>query len=253
MTRTYVIFTLIASATAFPFNEESSNEYDLFSEESHNTDDFSLEPATTYSKPILPLEFLEKAKRKPRGKNLNARRLLKKIGEDYNPTLMSVDRPASGLLNTKVSLPDTQVAELMEQVTHLDIETDIRQLLVGDDHKHEPTVSRAVGAFQQWLVKKSSCPVVFQWTDLGEYFWPRYVRQGECEGTGVGDTTSCSWPRGMNCAPADSQVLQLLRWHCSRRKSPDLLGLTVRQKIKKSYRCRWIKIPYPITSSCRCE
>jgi noggin len=234
-------------------------------------EDKSLEPGITHgSKPLLPLEFWESAKRRPRGKHLKATRLAKKMGDDFNPAWMSVERPAGGTYNLKVSLPDATVAELMEQVSDLDIESDIRQLLGENDeqqhqqHRHEEhrlTVSRAVGAFQQWLVKKSSCPVLFQWADLGEYFWPRYVRQGECQAnkekkkdTATGSSSSsCSWPRGMSCNPADAEVLQLLRWHCSRRKTPDLLGLTVRQKIRKTYKCRWIKVPYPVTSSCRCE
>ena len=247
---------------------DSSNEYEVYTDlegtGSLSSDDNnrSLEPGTTHgTKPLLPLEFWESAKRRPRGKHLKTVRLAKKMGDDFNPSWMSVERPAGGTYNLKVSLPEATVAELMEQVTDLDIESDIRQLLgENEEHRHEPTVSRAVGAFQQWLIKKSSCPVLFQWADLGEYFWPRYVRQGECqtkekkESGGSGSNgNSCSWPRGMSCNPADAEVLQLLRWQCSRRKTPDLLGLTVRQKIRKTYKCRWIKVPYPVTSSCRCE
>jgi noggin len=248
---------------------DSSNEYEVYTDTDGTLaassaaaadDNRSLEPGTTHgAKPLLPLEFWESAKRRPRGKHLKAARLAKKMGDDFNPTWMSVERPAGGTYNLKVSLPDATVAELMEQVSDLDIESDIRQLLgENEDHRHEPTVSRAVGAFQQWLIKKSSCPVLFQWADLGEYFWPRYVRQGECQAKEKkegqnGGANSCSWPRGMSCNPADAEVLQLLRWHCSRRKTPDLLGLTVRQKIRKTYKCRWIKVPYPVTSSCRCE
>jgi len=250
---------------------DSSNEYEVYTDmdagpPASATEDKSLEPGTTHgTKPLLPLEFWESAKRRPRGKHLKAARLAKKMGDDFNAAWMSVERPAGGTYNLKVSLPEATVAELMEQVSDLDIEADIRRLLgENEEHRHEPTVSRAVGAFQQWLIKKSSCPVLFQWADLGEYFWPRYVRQGECQtrerkgdaasgNSGSGGGSSCSWPRGMSCNPADAEVLQLLRWHCSRRKTPDLLGLTVRQKIRKTYKCRWIKVPYPVTSSCRCE
>jgi noggin len=268
-----VVLSLVAGVpsynTASNMAADSSNEYEVYTDlepSSSGVEDKSLEPGTTLgSKPLLPLEFWESAKRRPRGKHLKAVRLAKKMGDDFNPTWMSVERPAGGTYNLKVSLPEATVAELMEQVTDLDIESDIRQLLgENEEHRHEPTVSRAVGAFQQWLIKKSSCPVLFQWADLGEYFWPRYVRQGECQSkekkggdgsaaAGAGGSSSCSWPRGMSCNPADAEVLQLLRWHCSRRKTPDLLGLTVRQKIRKTYKCRWIKVPYPVTSSCRCE
>ena len=265
-----VVLSALALASGLPYSDEheaggGSGAY-TFERRTPPKGEKSLQPATVNSKPILPLEFWDKVKKKPRGKHLKTSRLMRKMGSDYNPEWMSVERPSLGREGGgRVMLPEDQVAALMEQVADLDIGSDIREML--GDHG-EPTVSKAVGAFEQWLVKKSSCPVEFEWRDLGEYFWPRYVRQGRCGGggpaaadvatneaaaAGMADGSSCSWPRGMSCNPADAEVLQILRWHCRRRKTPDLLGLTVRQKIRRSYKCRWIKVPYPITSSCRCE
>ena len=257
-----LFITVITNIVALPYQDESSNEYeypDLSFDDRRDHIKFgnSLARAITYNKPTVPLEFWEKVKKKPRGRQLKESKLLEKMGSDFDPSWMSVVRPGARH-NIKVSLPEEQVAQLMEEVTSLDIENDIREMLGNEpDNKHEPTVIRAVGAFQQWLVRKSSCPVEFDWVDLGEYFWPRYLRKGECESgdkAGPLDTpTSCSWPRGMSCSPADAQVLHILRWHCRRRRTPDLLGLTTRQRIRKSYKCRWIKVPYPVTSSCKCE
>ena len=215
----------------------------------------SLARAITYNKPTVPLEFWEKVKKKPRGRQLKETKLLEKMGSDFDPSWMAVERPRARH-NIKVSLPEEEVARLMEEVSSLDIENDIREMLDREpDQEHEPTVVRAVGAFQQWLVRKSSCPVEFDWVDLGEYFWPRYLRKGECQSGEDSDPalSSCSWPRGMSCNPAGAEVLHILRWHCRRRRTPDLLGLTTRQKIRKSYKCRWIKVPYPVTSSCKCD
>lgn len=253
----------VSLSSALPYSEDHSTEYEY----SDVTEDrlslmrgehSLLPPAITYNKVMQPLEFWEKVKKKPRGRHTKASRLIKKMGGDFQAAWMSIERPTPNDFQRtmQISLPEEQVAMLMEQVTDLDIEAEIREMMGGGEHEG-PTVSRAVGAFQQWLVKKSSCPVHFEWQDLGEFFWPRYVRQGACEGTsrGAGEeaTTSCSWPRGMTCNPADAEVLQILRWHCRRRKTPDLLGLTTRQKIRKSYKCRWIKVPYPVTSSCKCD
>ena len=260
----FLLLTAITLTTvALPYQEEPSNEYseypDLSYEERRDNLKFgnSLARAITYNKPTVPLQFWEKVKKKPRGRQLKESKLLEKMGSDFDPSWMSVERPGGSRHTTKVSLPEEQVALLMEEVSSLDIETEIREMLEDNspDQRHEPTVIRAVGAFQQWLVRKSSCPVEFDWEDLGEYFWPRYVRSGQCEagGSAGGSALSCSWPRGMSCSPADAQVLHLLRWHCRRRRTPDLLGLTTRQRIRKSYKCRWIKVPYPVTSSCRCE
>lgn len=269
----FLILSVFCSSLslAIPFSEGDSGDF-LFNVESfapgrNGQGKKSLQRATLFNDDaIMPLEFWDKVKKKPRGKHLKPARLLRKMGEDFTPEWMSMERPSAG--DGRYALPEEQVAALMEQVADLDIESDIKEMLGVDNLRHEPTVNRAVGAFQQWLVKKSSCPVSFQWTDLGEYFWPRYIRQGKCKGGKAGVARmgrsiqdqdeendiggSCSWPRGMKCNPADAQVLQILRWHCKRRGAPDLLGLTTRQKIRKSYKCRWIKVPYPVTSTCRC-
>ena len=251
--------TLTLTVALPPYQEDSSSEYDYqdssFEDRRELKHGNSLSRAVTYNMPTVPLEFWDKVKKKPRGRQMKESKLLEKMGKDFDPSWMSIDRPRSNKPYMVTSLPESQVAELMEEVTSLDIENSIRELLSNEaDIKHEPTVRKAVGAFQQWLVKKSSCPVQFQWEDLGEYFWPRYVRKGECQGDSkVTGVKSCSWPRGMSCAPADAEVLHLLRWHCRRRRAVDLLGLTTRQKIRKSYKCRWIKVPYPVTSSCKCE
>ena len=256
--------TLATIAPTLPYHEDTYTEYD-YTDSAFDTkrDNMkygnSLARAITYNKPLVPLEFWDKVKKKPRGKQMKETKLMEKMGSDFDPAWMSVERPVRSHQYTVTSLPESQVAELMEEVSSLDIENQIRKMLSEKDEEageHEPTVRKAVGAFQQWLVKKSSCPVRFDWEDLGEYFWPRYVRKGECLGktkAGSEGMDSCSWPRGMSCSPADAEVLRLLRWHCRRRRTPDLLGLTTRQKIRKSYKCRWIKVPYPVTSSCRCD
>ena len=253
---TLILLTTITLTVALPYQEDSSNEYE-YPDLSYDNIKFghSLARAITYNKPTVPLQFWEKVKKKPRGRQLKESKLLEKMGSDFDPSWMSVERPGGSRHNTRVSLPEEQVALLMEEVSSLDIENEIMEMLDNSpDQRHEPTVIRAVGAFQQWLVRKSSCPVEFDWEDLGEYFWPRYIRSGECEsGEAEGELSSCSWPRGMSCSPADAQVLHILRWHCRRRRTPDLLGLTTRQRIRKSYKCRWIKVPYPVTSSCKCE
>ena len=259
-----MVLLAAGASTALPYSDDST-EYDY----SDTMDDsrlgmmrgeHSLLPkAITHNKVMQPLEFWEKVKKKPKGKHTKSARLMKKMGGDFQPSWMSIGRPTPNDFQRgeQISLPEEQVARLMEQVTDLGIEEEIREMMGEGETRDDPMVSKAVGAFQQWLVKKSSCPVHFEWEDLGEFFWPRYVRQGECEGSRSQEhsrhDSSCSWPRGMTCNPADAEVLQILRWHCRRRKTPDLLGLTTRQRIRKSYKCRWIKVPYPVTSSCKCD
>ena len=55
----------------------------------------SLQPAVTYTKPTQPLEFRQKARKKPKKKNLKKSRLLRKMGLDFDSEWMSVDQPAN--------------------------------------------------------------------------------------------------------------------------------------------------------------
>jgi hypothetical protein len=67
-----------------------------------------LQRAITYTDPVIPLDFLEKAKRKPKKKNLKVTRLLKKMGGDFSPQWMSIKEPQD-VDRTKVQMSDDQV------------------------------------------------------------------------------------------------------------------------------------------------
>ena len=235
--------------------------------------DSELQRATTYTNPIAPLEFRDSAKKKPKKKNLNRRRLMKKMGNDYDATWMSSETPTALLSNdgseSVVSMSADQMAELARQVTSLNLAAELKELSASVD-EDLPNVSKMVDIFEQWLVKKSSCPITYTWTDLGEYFWPRYIKQGKCSGDSsvnkLSDdsdeydynddkkveksTGGCSWPEGMKCVQGEHKTLHLLRWHCRRRKKSALSSSTnVNNKRRK---CKWYKVPYPVISSCKC-
>lgn len=80
--------------------------------------------------------------------------------------------------------------------------------------------------------ERALCPVAHAWSDLGARFWPRYVRLGNCS-----RERSCSVPAGMQCAPAASTHVTLLRWRCARRGT---------------LRCAWIRVHYPVITQCKC-
>lgn len=129
------------------------------------------------------------------------------------------------------------MANLVEQVDNLKLPKALKEL--SSDTQID---SQAIAIFQQWLVRQSSCPVNLKWADLGEYFWPRWIRQGECQqqyGRG------CSWPKGMHCVQGQVEMLQILRWHCRKRHNRAKNG-------GKKRKCKWYKVPYPVTSSCKC-
>ena len=55
----------------------------------------SLQRAVTFTQPTQPLEFRQKARKKPKKKNLKKSRLLRKMGLDFDSEWMSVDEPAN--------------------------------------------------------------------------------------------------------------------------------------------------------------
>ena len=155
-----------------------------------------------------------------------------------------------------------QVSKLVEQLNSLRLSEELEEISGSQSNAIN---SEAVAIFQQWLVKKSSCPVNFKWIDLGEYFWPRWIRQGTCEknqtisndnevietnieenldSSSIGTNAGCSWPQGMHCVQGEVQMLQILRWHCRTRHD--------RAKNAKRRKCKWYKVPYPVTASCKC-
>ena len=160
------------------------------------------------------------------------------------------------------------MAELVEQVSELNLEKELEDMAHGvasNDVVAEELedASKAVrhemiAVFKQWLVRKSSCPVAFSWHDLGEYFWPRWIKTGSCTSTEVsaeapsGGVKGCSWPRGMRCVQGEVKALHILRWHC-RRKKKRAYGARGHREARKQHRCQWYKGPYPVTQSCKCS
>ena len=263
------------------FDDFDQADVDVEVETSQRNSDAELQRATTYTNPTVPLEFRDSLKKKPKKKNLNKRRLMKKMGSDFDTTWMSPEIPSSMSSNdgseSVVTIGEDQMAELTRQVTALNLASELKELSASVD-EDIPTVSKMVDVFEQWLVKKSSCPVTYTWTDLGEYFWPRYIKQGKCSGDsgnkktssndssdeydyvdekGVDKTTStggCSWPEGMKCVQGESKILHLLRWHCRRRKkvTSSSSSSTSNASNNKRRKCKWYKVPYPVISSCKC-
>ena len=141
-------------------------------------------------------------------------------------------------------MSEEQVAKLIEQVNGLHLDEELQELKGSNDQSID---LQSVAVFQQWLVRKSSCPVNYQWTDLGDYFWPKWIRHGSCQNISdqkIGKSETCSWPNGMKCIQGEVQMLQILRWHCRKRHN--------KSKSIRKRKCKWYKVPYPVTSTCKC-
>lgn len=194
-----------------------------------------------------------------------------KLGHHFDPQRMSVDRPA--ILTTSGSgfNGSRDDAELVRDLRRL-------RFTYVDERGVERRLSAAVVVdVENWLLELARCEVVYSWQDMGELFWPRWVRHGRCDSLAV-----CSWPPGMYCAPAPSEVVRLLHWQCRRRPTtPDRRRMTRRHhsddssssssllvprpgnrqarrhRLRNGGRvqpvCRWKRVPYPVITQCFCS
>ena len=193
----------------------------------------------------------------PKKRNINEKKLLAKLGEDFKPMWMSVRQPTGTEVLVMESNRSRDAAEDLEQML------DQAHFPFAEQHPNDLQVE-ATRSFREWLLDLAGCPVRFVWQDLGSLFWPRWIRNGVCPRRG------CSWPPGMQCVPAEGRPIRLLRWHCrgrnessSRRrgkdkrrrgKAPPLHVRTGETRRRHGrLKCRWLKIPYPITDECFCS
>ena len=250
----------------------------------------ALQRAITFTNPMVPLKFRDTVKKRPKRKNLKPERLLRKMGEDFNSNWMAINISHTQNGEKIVEMSQDQMSKLLEQVDDLNLEHELRTLISDDSSKFaikttqiqsvpgpENIPDRDAGAeitkmasiFKQWLVRKSVCPTTFTWIDLGIYFWPRWIKVGACAADELMPkmndystqgkdnliqnnkrSNNCSWPKGMQCGPDAAETLQILRWHCRKRRR---LGTTHQTRKRHIHKCKWYKVPYPVTSSCKCS
>ncbi|XP_075225570.1 noggin-like isoform X2 [Lycorma delicatula] len=229
-------------------------------------------PALLLGSTQLPLQFWanpRKSALKPRKRDLHEPTLMALLGPDFDSRWMKKSRPQSptnsdidnveddddrkavhtlrGYLNSSGSGPNIEPLQLPSELP-----SEYRELV------------------KTWLIRRATCPIRFVWDNLGPYFWPKWIRRGECI---RGNSSSCSWPPGMTCVPGGARNLHVLRWHCRLRKhqgkgrkksenqvwsngevstTTDGVNSKGRRKKRRKYRCFWIKVPYPVPEDCVC-
>ncbi|XP_070580821.1 noggin-2-like [Ptychodera flava] len=196
----------------------------------------------------------------PKARDLRAKKLKKKLGKDFDPDRMSIDEPSDKSETETTVVSDT----LKQQVSELDFS------YVDDDGNPVTMDEQTVEHMQNWLAHKAACPVQDHWVHVGQLFWPRWVKVGQC------NEQMCSWPEGMACQPGKYTDIHLLLWYCP---PPSRSGDSVRPAIKPNPRekrdagggggggekkkkkgnkkdkkkCKWIKVPYPLITECTCQ
>ncbi|XP_069702664.1 noggin-1-like [Periplaneta americana] len=236
-------------------------------------------------KPLLPLKFWENPRKsplKPRRKDLDEPTLLRLMGQDFDSRWMRRTPPSNTHIQD-VGSGDEERSTMRSLRELAGAELQLPDDLVPAEYR---------AAVTAWLVRRATCPIRYVWKDLGPYFWPRWVRRGECIHDSGGDSggegrnssrsgaprkATCSWPPGMLCVPGVARNLQILRWHCRLRKNMSVgngansnnvwllrggaaqavvdkhHNNSSKSKRRKRYRCQWLKVPYPVPEDCVCS
>ncbi|GLD61008.1 ATPase ASNA1 [Lates japonicus] len=187
----------------------------------------------SFSQPIRPYTLLtntEDYHYMPKPRHRRPSRLLRLLGSSFDPFWMSIEQPseASGSHGDgrpflhgdalSVKLPNyptirkklnlSSIPELREAAANH--RQKLEREAAGLDFSSLPL--DVASSLQFWLVRSAMCELHFKWTDLGPAFWPRWLRQTDCQRSDGG--RSCSFPSGMECVRAQTTHIKILAWHC---------------------------------------
>nr|XP_057945652.1 noggin-1-like [Doryrhamphus excisus] len=237
----------------------------------------------SYSKPLrpytLPRTNPEDYVYMPKPRHYRPSRLLRILGSSFDPFWMSIDPPSgsSGVNTDKsscdaLSRRDSLPARLPNDTTSGEdvniTSSELREAAASQRKKLErkaadvdlstlsPDVATSVRA---WLVQSATCGLCSQWVDLGPAFWPRWLRQTDCDKSDR--VQSCSFPPGMVCGRAQITHVKILAWHCLKiRKDDSKRFKTDRSDVSMLMggseglrRCLWMAVPYPVVTACTCS
>ncbi|XP_077980272.1 noggin-2-like [Glandiceps talaboti] len=195
-----------------------------------------LDPSRDRTQPIIGgLDTIEEDL-KPKARDLRTKKLKKKLGRDLDTMWMSMEEPDEKMAPETTLVQDSLISQAsMLNFTYID-----------ENNREVEMEQSTADILQKWLIQKSSCAVEHQWVNVGQLFWPHWIKHGRCAGQ------PCSWPEGMTCEPGKVTEIYLLRWYCKSKSSKPPKPDRSKRGTKKKMRCKWIKIPYPVTSECTC-
>ncbi|XP_061080697.1 noggin-3-like [Conger conger] len=195
---------------------------------------YLLRPIPSDSLPIVDLKEDPDPVLDPTELDLNETELMSLLGDNFDSGVMSVSPPQNNRTGGHgLSDSDVPLDPLIQELTGT-MPKEIESMDFDIQHGKKSKPSRKLRKrLQLWLWSYAFCPVVYSWTDLGNRFWPRYVKISSCL-----NKRSCSVPEGMVCKPAKSVHFTILRWKCRQRRS--------------GVKCAWITVQYPVISDCKC-
>ncbi|KAK6328435.1 hypothetical protein J4Q44_G00004130 [Coregonus suidteri] len=170
---------------------------------------YLLRPIPSDTLPIVELKEDPDPVLDPKERDLNETELRSTLGSHFDPHFMSITPPEDKYSGNE-DLSDSEIRQKPSGAMPKEIKAMEFEIQHGKKHKPSKKLRRRL---QLWLWSYAFCPVVYTWNDLGNRFWPRYVKVGSCY-----NKRSCSVPEGMVCKPAKSAHFTILRWRCLQRK-----------------------------------
>ncbi|XP_044045958.1 noggin-2-like [Siniperca chuatsi] len=236
----------------------------------------------SYSQPIRPYTLLTNAEDyhyMPKPRHRRPSRLLRLLGSSFDLFWMSIEQPSEGSGGHGDGQPllrgDSQPAKLPNNTAagekfNLSAAPQLREAAANHRRKLEKEAadldlgslpSNVASSVRDWLVRSATCRLSYQWVDLGPAFWPRWLRQTDCERSG--GVQSCSFPGGMECVRAQTTHIKILAWHCleireggdgSRRIKAEMSdGSTEMGTGEVIKKCIWRQVLYPVVTACTCS
>ncbi|XP_077427964.1 noggin-3-like [Vanacampus margaritifer] len=236
----------------------------------------------SYSQPLRPYTMLATAEDftyMPKPRHYRPARLLRILGSSFDPFWMSIDQPSEGSAvctdkdNCDVARGDSLPVKVNFTTSSEDFNLSASAVLWKARVNQKQGLAReaadvdlsslppdVANSVRVWLVHSAACGLRSQWVDLGPAFWPRWLRQTDCEKSdGV---QSCSFPKGMACVRAQTTHIKILAWHClkvrddesKQIKSSGISDISMLLGISEEMRkCLWRPVPYPVVTACTCK
>ncbi|XP_029294415.1 noggin-like [Cottoperca gobio] len=237
------------------------------------------ESLLSYTQPLCPYTLLTNAEDyhyMPKPRHRRPSLLLRLLGSSFDPIWMSIEQPSEASrgpgdgqplgnvsLLAKLSITARNKHSLSASPETREAAENHRQKLAKEaaDLDLGSLPSHVASSVRNWLVRSATCGLSYQWVDLGPAFWPRWLRQTDCErADGV---RSCSFPGGMECVRAQMARIKILAWHCleigegvggpRRIKADRPDGSTEIGMGEAMNRCIWRQVPYPVVTACTCS
>ncbi|TMS23673.1 ATPase asna1 [Larimichthys crocea] len=198
----------------------------------------------------------------PKPRHRRPSHLLRLLGSSFDLFWMSIEQPSEASVGHGDTLPAKSPKNTAQEKFNLSASSELREAAANHRQKLEKDAadldlgslpSHVASSIRDWLVRSATCGLSYQWVDLGPAFWPRWLRQTDCERSdGV---RSCSFPGGMECVRAQTTHIKILAWHClkmreggdrSRGIKADRSEMGTGEVMK---RCIWRQVPYPVRLS----